>query len=402
MGEILFLNCFLFLAFVLAPLMTKSFFLKESRVYSDAHKISLMVLFVGVVLGLNYAAVIWPLFCAFGFFLYLKNESKFIYSIEGIAICIPFIFSIISSVWFVSGVFDLHLLGYSKAWSFYAALHGAFLGWLLVGCFAFLSQRSHATKVYLWGCYLSFLFFLCIAFGIDGVPHIKRIGVIGLSVMAPFLIGYYAFNLRKATQGSKIFSAISLFAIILSMILAGLNEFWSGFPRIISGVPMMVVAHGFLNAIFAVPCFFIAIRLERRKNSNEARVNENVIFFDDLCVLCSGTVILLTKLDHRRKIKYSSLKGKFGQTLKDSGQLNVTESVVFWSDGIFYERANAVIHILIKLGGIYKIAGFALRVLPLFILNALYDMIAQNRYRMFGKNEVCLVPTEDIKNLFIL
>ena len=80
----------------------------------------------------------------------------------------------------------------------------------------------------------------------------------------------------------------------------------------------------------------------------------------------------------------------------------MTESVVFWSDGIFYERANAVIHILIKLGGIYKIAGFALRVLPLFILNALYDMIAQNRYRMFGKNEVCLVPTEDIKNLFIL
>ena len=66
--EIAFLNLFLCVALVLAPLMTNKFFLNDSKVYSDAHKISLFVLLIGVALSLNYLSVVWPLFCSFGFF----------------------------------------------------------------------------------------------------------------------------------------------------------------------------------------------------------------------------------------------------------------------------------------------------------------------------------------------
>lgn len=263
MTEILALYCFLGVAFIMAPLMTKNFFLNDSEVYSGAHKLSLVILICGLLLDLSYLAIVWPLFCMYGFFLYLKKHCKFIFSVKSVAECIPFIFSLISSLWFVAGVFDLHLLGYNKAWSFYAALHGSFLGWIFVGCLAFLCRRENTNKIYLCGCYLTFLFFLFVAFGIDGIPYIKRIGVIGLSLMTPFLIGYYAFHLKREEKLSISLSLISLFSIIISMILAVLNEFWIGFPKLVFGVPLMVLAHGSINAFFAIPCFFMAIRSER-------------------------------------------------------------------------------------------------------------------------------------------
>ncbi len=263
MTEILVLNIALFIAFVLAPLMTKSFFLAGSKIYSDGHKASLMVLLGGALLNVNYTSIVWPLFCSYGFFLYLKSEYKLIFSVKGAAGCIPFIFSLISSVWFVAGVNNLQLLGYNKVWSYYAALHGCFLGWILTGCLAFLARRKNSSNIYLWGCYMSFLLFLFVAFGIDGVPYIKRIGVVGFSLMMPFVMGYYAINLKKANKLSMSLSWISIFSIILSMSLAVLNEFWAGFPKMISGVSTMVMTHGLINMFVAVPCFFLAIRLER-------------------------------------------------------------------------------------------------------------------------------------------
>ena len=260
--EITLLNFFLCVALVLAPLMTKKFFLNDSQIYSDAHKISLIIVLTGVALSFNYLSVAWPLFCCFGFFLYLKNEYKCLLSMRGFVGCLPFIFSLISSVWFVAGVNDLHLLGYNRTFSFYAALHGIFLGWILMGCLAFLSKRKNSSKFYLWGCYLCFTFFLLVAFGIDGIPYIKRIGVVGLSLIVPSLIGFYAFNLKNENRSSFFLTMLSLFSIAVSMILAILNEFWAATPKIAFGIPIMVLVHGFMNAILAVPCFFVAIRLE--------------------------------------------------------------------------------------------------------------------------------------------
>jgi predicted DCC family thiol-disulfide oxidoreductase YuxK len=388
-------------AFAIAPFMTNRFFLKKSQAYSDFHKISLIVLLTGTILNLNYLAVIWPLFCAVGFFLYLKSDYRAVFSAEGIARCIPFIFSLISSIWFVAGVYDLHLLGYSQVWSFYAALHGAFLGWMYVGCLAFLSKKPEPNCSYLWSCYLCLVFFLCVAFGIDGTPYIKRIGVLGLSVMVPFMIGHYLFNLKKDQKLSFALSALSLISILLSMTLAVLNEFWSDFPKVVFGFPSMVIAHGFLNAAVVVPCFFLAIAFERLAPTHYKTANGHVIFFDDLCVLCSGTVFLLLKIDRNKKLKYSSLHGKFAKEILNLPHANSFKSVVFLSEGLIYERGAAVIHILMRLGGVYKMVGIALKIFPIFILNLGYDLVARNRYRVFGKNEACLLPTDDIKELFI-
>ena len=401
MTELILLNFFLSVAFVLAPLMTNRFFLNNSKTYSDAHKAAIAVLLLGTVLNLNYLAAVWPVFCAFGLLLYLKKEYEFVFSIKGLATCIPFLFSIISATWFFSGVNDLHLLGYNRAWSFYAALHGSFLGWMFVGCLAFLSKRQRSTNLFLWGCYLSFIFFLFVAFGIDGIPYIKRIGVIGFSLIVPLLIGIYTFDLKNENRNSRHLATLSLLSVIASMTLAIMNEFWGGAPRIAFGVPVMVFAHGFLNAILTVPCFFLAIRLESDEKPRNTSAGNDVIFFDGFCVLCSGTVALLIKLDKRRVFKYSSLQGQYAKEVLNLRYVESGASVVFRNQGATYEKAEAVIHILIKLGGFYKFLGCLLKLLPTFVLNVAYTFIARNRYHFFGKNDSCLIPKEEDRQLFL-
>lgn len=272
MTELMLLNFFLCVSFILAPLMTNYFFLNNSQIYSHAHKIALIILLISATLNLNYLIGVWPIFCVFGFLLYLKNEYKCIFSIKGLTTCIPFLFSLISSIWFFAGVNDLQLLGYDRTWSFYAALHGSFLGWIFIGCLAFLSRRPNSNKFYTMGCYVSFIFFLFVAFGINGTPYLKRIGVVGFSLIVPLLIGLYIFNLKNENRPSRYLAVLSLVSIIITMTLAILNEFWIAVPRIAFGIPIMVFTHGAINAILTIPSFFLAIRLEITEHSkNECK-----------------------------------------------------------------------------------------------------------------------------------
>ncbi len=401
MTELSILNLFLCVAFILAPFMTNNFFLGGSAIYSRAHASSLFVLLLAMIFELRCAYIAWPIFCIFGFFLYLKQERQLILSTKGIASCIPFVFSLISSVWFVAGANDLRLLGYNENWSYYAALHGSILGWLFVGCLAFLSKSPRASRLYLFGCYICLFLFLFVAFGIDGVPYIKRIGVIGLSVLVPLSIGFFLFKLKKEKRLSIILSVISLFSIILAMAIAILNEFWVGIPRVVFGMPFMTATHGVINTIFTLPCFYLAIRLATQDILTQHSDRSNVVFFDSLCVMCSRTVVTLLKIDKQRILRYSSLQGEFAHKVLDSQHAKYGESIVFLSCGRLYEKAEAVIRILIVLDGAYKLVAMFLSIFPLFVLNKFYEFVARNRYRLFGKKETCLVPTSENKSLFI-
>lgn len=265
MTEVALLKLILFLGYILAPIATNKFILNSSKLYSIAHKICLTIVAIGLVFNLNSVTFIWLLFCISGAFVYLNNERLSVFTISGIAKGIPFVFSIISSLWFFSAANDLHLLGYDQAWSLYAALHGCFLGWIFVGCLAFLSTQKELGKFYLFACYLSFVLFLFVAFGIDGVAYLKQVGVVGFSLLVPIIIGIYVFSLKKENLSSLVFSWVSLGSIVLSMGVALLNEFWINFPKILIGLPTMVLIHGFLNAFIVLPFFVLAIMLEMRK-----------------------------------------------------------------------------------------------------------------------------------------
>lgn len=262
MSEQNLLDLLLVVAFAIAPRASNQLFLGGDRRYAAAHGLALLAVVASLLLGSGLGAVVWAAFCTYGIGLFLQRFRRELLSPIGIASGIPFAFSAISAVWFVAGANDLHLLGYPRTWASYAALHGSVLGWLFVGCTAHLARRPRARRVHLAGCLLSFVLFLCVAFGIDGVPHLKRIGVVGFSVLLPTILVRHALDMRD--RGGKPFflTLASLGGLVVSMGLALLNEYWPAFPRILLGLPTMVVVHGALNVLVVVPCFWLAVQAE--------------------------------------------------------------------------------------------------------------------------------------------
>ena len=259
--EFHFLYLYLVIGVVLGPICFYRWFLNKSRTYLIAHLVSLMILLIGTSLEAGALVFIWPLFCGFGLLLYLNIHRKNLFSISRLATLIPFVFSIIASVWLVAAENDLGLLGYNKAWSLYASLHGHFLGWIFVAGLAKLSlHKDSSQRLYTVGCFICLVSFLLIAFGIDGVPYIKRIGVVALSLLIPVVLLRIKSHLGPQKIVARWALAFCFSGILLSLGLAVVYEF--GRPLIapvMIQAPVMVSTHGLINALLVIPAFVVAI-----------------------------------------------------------------------------------------------------------------------------------------------
>jgi len=124
-----------------------------------------------------------------------------------------------------------------------------------------------------------------------------------------------------------------------------------------------------------------------------------IIFFDGDCLICNRFVQLLLRIDRRKKFLFSSLQSEFARTALKNIPKN-TDSIVFLSPAGTYLKSEAVLKIFKQLGFPY-ITCYLLKILPLKWRDALYDYFAKNRYRWFGKNEFCTIPSKSERERFI-
>ena len=127
-----------------------------------------------------------------------------------------------------------------------------------------------------------------------------------------------------------------------------------------------------------------------------------LIFFDGVCNLCNGVVKFLIRRDHKRIFKFASLQSDFARaTLR---QINVDpysfDSVVVIDGPLLLTKSDAAMHIAKYLGGGWKVVT-ALKILPKVLRDAGYNVIASNRYRLFGRQDQCMIPTPEIKERFV-
>jgi predicted DCC family thiol-disulfide oxidoreductase YuxK len=126
-----------------------------------------------------------------------------------------------------------------------------------------------------------------------------------------------------------------------------------------------------------------------------------VIFFDGYCGLCNGFVDFMMKVDSKGVFNFSPLQGEFAKSHLSQSDILDLKSVVILIDGKTYRKAKGVFKALGELGGFWK-AFLILNIIPTPILNSFYDMVATNRYRLFGKRATCRLPTQEERNRFIL
>jgi predicted DCC family thiol-disulfide oxidoreductase YuxK len=129
--------------------------------------------------------------------------------------------------------------------------------------------------------------------------------------------------------------------------------------------------------------------------------SEAVVLFDGVCNLCSGAVQFVIKRDPAAYFKFASLQSAFGQQqLMHAGlDPNSLHSVILIQDGIVYQRSDAALEIARKLGAGWPLL-YGFKIFPRFLRDAVYNLIAGNRYRLFGKKDACWIPTPELKSRF--
>jgi predicted DCC family thiol-disulfide oxidoreductase YuxK len=127
-----------------------------------------------------------------------------------------------------------------------------------------------------------------------------------------------------------------------------------------------------------------------------------VILFDGVCNLCNGAVKFILKRDPAGKFLFASLQSPFAaQAVKDFAiESTGLYSILLIKNGRLFDRSDALLEITRDLSAWWP-ALYMLRVVPKVIRDGVYKFVANNRYRLFGKDESCLLPTTELRSRFL-
>jgi len=126
-----------------------------------------------------------------------------------------------------------------------------------------------------------------------------------------------------------------------------------------------------------------------------------IILFDGVCNLCNNSVQFILKRDLEGKFKFASLQGNTGRALRNQYDIGPDlSSFILVENNKLYTKSTAALHVCKHLNGSWKMLQIFLFV-PRSIRDTLYDIVAKNRYKWFGKNEHCMLPSPKWKNRFL-
>ncbi|MCR8826040.1 thiol-disulfide oxidoreductase DCC family protein [Pseudosulfitobacter koreensis] len=128
----------------------------------------------------------------------------------------------------------------------------------------------------------------------------------------------------------------------------------------------------------------------------------DLIVFDGECVLCSGFFRFVLRHDHAQRFSFVTAQSPLGQALYKALDLNADdfETNLVIVNGLIYEKLDAFAAAMSAMGWPWRAFAAAKR-MPTVIKRPLYDVIARNRYRIFGRYDTCMVPDKDVRARFI-
>jgi len=127
-----------------------------------------------------------------------------------------------------------------------------------------------------------------------------------------------------------------------------------------------------------------------------------IIFFDGVCNLCNRFIRFVIRRDPDTRFRFASLQSESGHQLLSELQLpaDKLQTVFYLRNGRCFRKSSAALHVLRDLGhGWQLLYGFM--IVPRFIRDFIYDLIARNRYMLFGRRESCMVPTPGLRERFL-
>ena len=127
-----------------------------------------------------------------------------------------------------------------------------------------------------------------------------------------------------------------------------------------------------------------------------------IVLFDGVCNLCAWAVQFIVARDRRERFRFASLQSELGQRLvaQHCPGLTTLSTFVLIEDGQGYMESSAALRVARHLDGLWPLCYGAI-ILPRFLRDAAYRFIAQRRYRWFGRQDACMIPSPELRRRFL-
>lgn len=125
-------------------------------------------------------------------------------------------------------------------------------------------------------------------------------------------------------------------------------------------------------------------------------VPQNILFYDGNCGFCSFWVQFFSERDKSKKIYYAPLQGQTAQSILPQNFNQSLDTVVFYYEGNYLIKSEAILRALKEIKYAPDLLLLA-QLIPKFLLNKVYDFIARYRYKLFGQESICPIPSEELR-----
>ncbi len=130
---------------------------------------------------------------------------------------------------------------------------------------------------------------------------------------------------------------------------------------------------------------------------------KKIILFDGVCNLCNSSIQFVIKQDIEDIFRYAALQSEIGQQLTSERGIDTSQvdSIILIEPGVaYYTKSDAALEIGTSLKGYRTLSKF-FKLFPSGFRNIVYDFVARNRYKWYGKQEACMIPTPELQAKFL-
>lgn len=131
--------------------------------------------------------------------------------------------------------------------------------------------------------------------------------------------------------------------------------------------------------------------------------NKKIILFDGVCNLCDNAIQYVIKHDKEDVFRFVPLQSDLGKEILNYLKIDTSkmDSIILYEPGIaYFYKSDAALEILDDLGSFLN-WSFIFKIIPSSLRNPIYDYVARNRYKWYGKKDACLIPTPELKAKFL-
>ena len=132
--------------------------------------------------------------------------------------------------------------------------------------------------------------------------------------------------------------------------------------------------------------------------------NKKIILFDGVCNLCDNAVQYVIKHDKKDVFRFVPLQSDLGKEILNYLKVDTSkmDSIILYEPGIaYFYKSDAALEISKDLGSFLK-WSIIFKIIPSSLRNPIYDYVAKNRYKWYGKKDACMIPTPELKAKFLL